>query len=411
MDANEPDRGPTVNDFTTVPIVSSTPDTDVLDPEWWRHDPQDAYRALLAYDGIWQDERSGFWLAARHADVLEAERNPQVFSSRAHYRVVPSEEEETMISHDDPQHLQQRRMVNRRFTPRAVRSHADHYTAMVEELVDAGIAEATATGSVEVVDAWAAQLPCRVTAELIGFGADMWREVKSWSERQMRIDRRYEDAVVMDDLMASIQEWAVVMQEVLPQRFTDPADDLFSDWLGAGMDPHTMVQETGLVIAGGAETTRTVIAHGLRTFVDHPDQWEAMAADPELVPLAVEEMIRYVTPLNNMFRRTTAATELGGHAVPADARVALMYPAANRDPRVFDAPDTFDIRRDPNPHLAFGHGTHFCLGANLARIELRLLFERLSQRITNLRVVSEPDIEPNIFARAVRSFDLTFDLR
>jgi len=201
------------------------------------------------------------------------------------------------------------------------------------------------------------------------------------------------------------------MQDLLPQRATQPADDLFTDWLEAGMDPRTMVQETGLLIAGGAETTRTVIARGLRTFVDHPEQWEYLAEDPGRIPLAVEELIRWVTPLNNMFRRATVDTELAGTAIAAGDRVTLLYPAANRDPRVFDDPYTFDVTRDPNPHLAFGHGTHFCLGANLARIELRLLFEQLTQRVTDLRVVTEPDIEPNIFARAVRRFDLSFERR
>jgi cytochrome P450 family 142 subfamily A polypeptide 1 len=165
------------------------------------------------------------------------------------------------------------------------------------------------------------------------------------------------------------------------------------------------------MIAGGAETTRTVIAHGLHTFVGHPDAWEALAADSSLIPTAVEELIRWVTPLNNMFRRVVADTELSGTTLRAGDRVALIYPAANRDPRVFEEPDRFDISRDPNPHLAFGHGAHFCLGANLARIELRLLLEELVPRITNLQVGGEPDIEPNIFARAVRSFDLSFDLR
>ncbi len=149
---------------------------------------------------------------------------------------------------------------------------------MITDLVDAAIDANAPHGSVEIVDALAAQLPCRVTAELLGFGADMWREVKSWSERQMRIDRRYVEPEVLADLEASIREWAAVMAEVLPRRAVEPADDLFSDWLAAGLDPNTMVQETGLLIAGGAETTRTVIAHGLRTFVDHPDQWERLAS-------------------------------------------------------------------------------------------------------------------------------------
>ena len=343
----------------------TTPVTDILDPTWWQSDPQEVFAQLRRYPGLWRDSRSGFWLVARHADVLAVERNPTVFASRhdgaGAYRVVPSVDEATMISHDDPQHLSQRRLVNRRFTPAAVRGHAQHYTDLVGQLVDEALREHAERGSVEVIDALAAQLPCRVTAELIGFGADRWREVKSWSERQMRIDRRYEEPDVLDDLTASIHEWAAVMSEVLPERFANPADDLFSDWLAGGMDPAVMVQETGLLIAGGAETTRTVIAHGLRTFVDHPADWEYLARDPRRVEAAVEELIRWVTPLNNMFRIATTDTELAGTQMRAGDRIALVYPAANRDPAVFSDADRFDVRRDPNPHLSFGHGTHFCL--------------------------------------------------
>lgn len=385
--------------------------TSLLDPAWWQADPQDSYRSLRALPGLHRDEDSGIWCIARHADVMAVERDPAIFSSEAHYRLEPSPGEATMIAQDDPGHLAQRRIINRRFTPRATREHAEHYQQLVASLVDQAIQGRDLDGSVEVVDAWAAQLPCRVTAELIGFGQERWREVKSWSERQMRIDRRYVEPELLEDLHASIQEWAEVMQQVLPERAASPQDDLFSDWLGAGMDGMTMVQETGLMIAGGAETTRTVIAHGLRILADHPEAWEAMASDPAVVVTAVEEMIRWVTPLNNMFRRVTADTELSGTTLTAGDRVALIYPAANRDGEAFVDPDRFDVHRDPNPHVAFGHGTHFCLGANLARIELRLLFEELTRRITNLRVVSEPDIEPNIFARAVRKFDLAFDLR
>jgi cytochrome P450 family 142 subfamily A polypeptide 1 len=136
-----------------------------------------------------------------------------------------------------------------------------------------------------------------------------------------------------------------------------------------------------------------------------------MATSTEAIPPAVEEIIRWVTPHNNMFRTATRDAEIGGTPVHAGDRVMLAYPSANRDELVFDDPYTFDITRSPNPHVAFGFGTHFCLGASLARLELRTLFTHLTRRITNLRVLEEPDIEPNIFVGAVRSFRLGFDRR
>jgi cytochrome P450 family 142 subfamily A polypeptide 1 len=177
------------------------------------------------------------------------------------------------------------------------------------------------------------------------------------------------------------------------------------------MSEAMLINETGLFISGGAETTRTVISRGLAVFAEHPEQWEAMAADRSLVPGAVEELIRWVTPLNNFFRTATRADHIGAQPVAEGDRVIILYPSANRDEAVFTDPDTFDIRRDPNPHVAFGRGTHFCLGANLARLELQVLFERLSARVTDLRVTSPPDIEPNIFVSAVRHLELAFTPR
>jgi cytochrome P450 family 142 subfamily A polypeptide 1 len=169
--------------------------------------------------------------------------------------------------------------------------------------------------------------------------------------------------------------------------------------------------EVGLLVAGGAETTRTLICHGLRTFCDHPDQWELLHDEPARIPAAVEELLRWVSPLNNMFRTAVRATDVNGQPVAEGERVALLYPAANRDPRAFTEPHRFDVTREPSMHLAFGNGTHFCLVANLARLEVRLLLEELTARITRLRPVGEPDVEPNVFARAVRRLDLGFDLR
>jgi cholest-4-en-3-one 26-monooxygenase len=211
-------------------------------------------------------------------------------------------------------------------------------------------------------------------------------------------------------------EFATALGAVARERAACPADDLISTWLTARIDgeplpPEAIVHEVGLFIAGGAETTRTAISHGLRAFVDHPDQWEAMAGDPSLVTGAVEEVLRWVTPLNNMFRRAVADATIRDHPIGRGDRIVLLYPSANRDEAVFDEPFRFDIRRSPNPHVAFGFGTHLCIGTHVARTTLAAVFGELSRRITNLRVVAEPDVESNIFARAVRSFRLGFDVR
>ena len=209
----------------------------------------------------------------------------------------------------------------------------------------------------------------------------------------------------------AIQEFAQVLDTTAEERRGCPANDLITTWVQNDFDQMQLIHETGLFISGGAETTRTAISRGIRVLADHPEFWEAAAEDPSLVPGMVEEILRWVTPLNNFFRNTAHDTEIGDQPIAAGDRICFVYPSANRDERVFDDPFTFDIRRSPNRHVAFGYGTHFCLGVNLARTELRLLFGALTQRLKNLRVVTEPDIEDNVFAGAVRTFRVAFDER
>ena len=381
---------------------------NLLDPAWWvALDRVHEFFTWARREAPVYRDANGVWVVTRHADLIDVERRSEVFSSRGSYRANIAMEESNMIALDDPEHLRQRRLVSRRFTPRAVHEHGAFLRSRIDELI-AAVAD---RGELEVVHDLAAQLPSRLTAALLGFPEERWADITSWSERLMRTDAITFDNDAAMGMMTAIMEFNPVLQEVAAERGRCPADDLVSVWAGAGLDPLTMMHETGLFIAGGAETTRTAIARGLAVLAEHPDQWEAAATEPSLVPGLVEEVIRWVTPLNNMFRRVLRDDRIGDQPVRAGDRVMLAYPSANRDEVVFDEPFRFDIRRDPNPHVAFGQGTHFCVGANLARLELRLLFGALTERWTNLRVVTPPDIEPNVFAGAVRRFDLAFDMR
>jgi cholest-4-en-3-one 26-monooxygenase len=388
--------------------ATDAPAVDLLEPDWWCDlERVHGFFSWARREAPVYRDANGCHVVTRHADVVDVERRSHVFSSRGSYRVNIAMDESNMIALDDPEHIAQRRLVSRRFTPRAVQDGAARIAACIDDLLDA-VADA---GRLEVVRDLAAPLPSRLTAELLGFPEERWEDVRSWSERLMRTDAVTFDNDAATGMMSAIMEFNPVLQNTAADRRACPADDLISVWAEAGMDPMTMMHETGLFIAGGAETTRTVIARGLAILAAHPDQWEAAAADPDLVPGLVEEVIRWVTPLNNMFRRVVADDRIGEQPVRAGDRVMLAYPSANRDEAVFDDPFRFDIRRAPNPHLAFGQGTHFCLGANLARLELRLLFGALTRRWTALRVITPPDIEPNVFAGAVRRFDLAFELR
>ena len=387
---------------------------DLLDPRFYqdRVRMHEAFAWMRANEPVYRDERNGLWGITRHADLRDVERRSTVFASGQGYRAIWNPDEINMIAQDDPRHRQQRLLVQGDLTGAAVAQRKDEIEGLVAQLLD----EALPKGQMELIDEFSGRLPAILTCRLLGYPESMWREVKSWSERLMRIDMRERDGAIFTDFIDANMEFVQALMPLAQEKAACPAHDFISTWVHAKIDgeplpPAAIVHEVGLFISGGAETTRTAISHGLRAFVDHPDQWEAMAAEPSLVPGAVEEVLRWVTPLNNMFRRAVADDHVGGQDIRRGDRIILLYPSGNRDESVFDDPFTFDIRRNPNPQIAFGFGTHMCVGTNVARTTLAAVFTQLSQRITDLRVVSEPDIEPNIFAPAVRSFDVGFRVR
>jgi cytochrome P450 family 142 subfamily A polypeptide 1 len=408
----DPAGGPTISAIAATIASTTRPAVDLLDPDFYAGDQHAAYTWMRAHEPVYRDEANGLWAVTRNADVREVEGRSDVFVSGQGYRSYPSPGETNMIAQDDPRHAEQRRLIARRFTPKAVRAHEPWLRSTIDELIDAVIDD----GRMDVIDAIAAQLPGRLTAAMLGWPEDRWPDIKAWSERLMRLDQAIRDPAVAEAAMNTIMQFGGDLGTMIRERQGCPADDLVSVWANAEIDGEpldylSIMHETGLMISGGAETTRTVIARSLRTFCDHPEQWELLAAEPERIPVAVEEMIRWVTPLNNFFRTAASATTIADTAIATGDRIMLSYPSANRDEAVFDEPFRFDVTRNPNPHVAFGFGTHFCLGASLARTELALLFEQLTQRLTNLQVVTEPVTEPNIFVCAVESFDLAFDRR
>lgn len=305
-------------------------------------------------------------------------------------------------------------LVQGNFTKKSVEQRQAEMEELVAEVLDAALADGAEV--MEVIDAVSGQVPARMTARLLGYPESRWQDVKSWSERLMRTDMRERDGAVFRDFIDANNEFVTALREVAADKVANPGDDLISTWLHASIDgeplpPEAIAHEVGLFISGGAETTRTAISHGLRAFVDHPDQWEAMATDPGLVPGAVEEVLRWVTPLNNMFRRVGADDRIGDQPVERGDRIVLLYPAANRDEDVFADSHSFDIARTPNQHVAFGFGTHLCIGTHVARATLASVFGQMSRRLTGLNAVTEPEVERNIFARAVVSFELGFTQR
>ncbi|MFN8051842.1 MAG: cytochrome P450 [Acidimicrobiales bacterium] len=391
----------------------SLPQIDLLNGYWYAADPTPTYRWMRHHAPVYRDDINGLWGISRYRDIVEIEKQPSRYSNRNSFRPMPTDthDDQSMISFDDPRHQTQRRLVARRFTPRAVANHHDEIAEVVAGLVD----EALAAGSVDAVEALAAPLPAMMIAKYLGFGIDRWREVKHWSTETIPLGGgiRYQN----DTGIAAAFEFAVACTELIAEKRANPTDDMVSVWChteidGVPMSDDSIIAECLLLVDGGAETTRTVIASTLWDLVQHPDQLARLRENPAMIgESAVEEFIRWVTPVLNMARLVTEDHELAGQQLHAGDQLILMYSSANRDETVFDAPDTYDVGRTHNNHVAFGFGSHFCLGSSLARLEIRLFFEEFLRRVEHFEITpgTAPNRIPGAFVRGVENLHL--DLR
>ena len=392
----------------------STRTIDLLDGDFYVSDPYPTYAWMRENAPAYWDETNELWGIARYDDVVFVEKHKDLFVSsdqeKGGYRPnIPADR--ALIGLDDPIHTKRRNLVSRRFTPRAAGQWEDHVREVVTALLDDMVA---AGGEVEIVETLAAPLPAMMIGKLLGFGEDRWRELKHWSETTIALGGgpRY----FTEEGVTAAMEFAQASAELYEEKRGCPVDDVMSVWTRAEIDgqPLTLeevIPDCLLLLDGCAETTRTVIARTILNLIANPDQW-ALLRDGADSTIATEEFIRYVTPVNNMCRVATRDVELGGETIRAGQQVVLMYPSANRDPAHFAEPERFDLTRHPNPHLAFGFGTHFCLGASLARLEIRVFFEELRTRVTGMRLApgTAPVDMPNAFVYGLTSARVAFDL-
>jgi cholest-4-en-3-one 26-monooxygenase len=385
---------------------SSGAPVNLLDPLLYAGDPHPAYQWLRDEAPAYWDPVNEIWGVSRHHDVLAIERDPGRYSSARGSRPL-IEMSASMINRDDPRHKQQRKLVSGGFSPRAVGRHEDRVRALAVELITA----AQEKGTVEVVSDLAAPLPAMVIAELLGFDRAHWRKCQEWSERTMTsAGFRNDDPRQPAGSPEAIGEFVAAFAELIQARRADPRDDLVSAWIhgridGESLDTAEIIQEGLLLLDGGAETTRSVIGQTVWNLARFPDQREILLAGMSLLAgTAVEEFIRYATPILNMRRTVTVDHDLHGQRLQAGDQVLLMYGAANSDEREFDEPQRFDVTRRRGSHVAFGFGTHFCLGANLARLELRIMFEELLRRLPGFGLVAghEPEFAPGYFTRTLK---------
>jgi cytochrome P450 family 142 subfamily A polypeptide 1 len=383
----------------------------VLDPQFYV-DPWEDYRWLRDEAPAYWDPVQRLWAISRHDDVFSVERNPGRYSSFSGSRPhMDQRADQSMINMDDPEHQEQRGLVFRQFTRRAMRDHEDHVRAVVTEILDA----VTPLGECEAIEAIASRLPAIMIGDLLGYPRELWERIRFWSEQTMMLGGQTSPDgpphVTHPGIPPVMVDFMQVTTELIKARRAEPRDDLISLWANTpGWDTKHVLDETILLVDGGAETTRTVIGSMIRELALQPDQRRILLERPEVLTDAVEEFIRWVTPVLNMRRTVTEDHELHGQRLAAGDEVLLLYAAANRDPRVFSRPDELDVTRPPSRHIAFGNGTHVCLGAHLARLEIRVAFEELLRRMPDweLSDPGEPRIIPATFARAYDRIRITF---
>ena len=381
-------------------------DIDLVAGEFWGRDPHEEMAWMRANAPVYWDGR--VWGVTRYADLRAVAKDPATFSNAGGIR-PDSGPIPMMIDMDDPAHLKRRKLVNKGFTPRRVREQEAAVRRACDQIIDTVCEQ----GSCDLVTDVAAWLPMIMIGDALGVAPSDRAQLLAWSDALLSaLTGNPDDLETAADAFTGYTTFAL---ETIADRRANPRDDLMSVLVhaevdGDRLDDDEVLHESLLILIGGDETTRHVISGGMYQLLTHPDQRDRLAADPDLMPGAVEEMLRWVSPIKNMARTATRDVRIGSQTVAEGDKLLLLYPSANRDEDVFADPFAFAVDRTPNDHVAFGFGTHFCLGASLARLELTCMVDHLLRRLPDLTVTQddEPAARPANFVSGYEHLPVTF---
>jgi cytochrome P450 len=369
-------------------------------------DPYPFYATLRATNPVFrlpvgEPKSPGVWLLTRHADVHAVLRDGRFSVDRRRARIVRDNMDRlpigiaigeegglrTMLVMDPPDHTRVRGLVSKAFTPRRVAA----LRPRIEEIVDELLGEVGARGTMDVIADFAAPLPAIVIAELLGVPAEDHRKFKRWSSEMVASVGAGNPLAMREQFEKAFNRLLEYLRGVIAERRRAPADDLISGMIEAqeerdALSDVELVATSNLLLIAGHETTTNLIGNGTLALLRHPDELARLRADRSLLPAAIEELLRYDSPVQATVRVAMQDVEIGGHKIPAEALVITGIGAANRDPSVFAEPDRLDLGRADNHHLSFGLGVHFCLGASLARLEAELAFGALLERFPRLEL-------------------------
>ena len=380
---------------------------DLMEPATHAGEPWQMYDWIRDNEPLYWDSHNAVWCVSRYDDVVKVAKDPDTFtSSEGNVPGLPPDP--SFINIDGPVHVARRKLVRNRFAPKAIAKLEDHIRASVIELLD----EAGEDGHTEFLEDVAARLPMRVIADMCGIPREMHDQCRAWLD--VFCGGGNGPKFVTDEVNENFFGFAAYHFQLVEERKAEPKDDLLSMWVNATVDGQPLEEEALLfehtmMIVGGSETTRNAISGGLYQLLMNPEAMAHLRTHPEDIPNAAEEMLRWVSPFIRMSRTATKDVEWYGKTIKEGEEIMMLYPAANRDPSKYAHPNTFDIHRSfKNSVLSFGYGKHFCLGARLARVEMRILFEELLKRWDNIALDGEPVWAESSFIRGIVQLPLTF---
>jgi cholest-4-en-3-one 26-monooxygenase len=374
-------------------------------PIWWNEQPPD--------QGGFGD--GGYWVVTKHRDVRDVSLRSDVFSS-ATKSIVPRYREDlaagqieagrtSMIMMDDPEHSRLRKIVSRAFTPRAVERLRDDLAARARHITTQAMGEQSG----DFVRQVACELPLQAIAGLLGVPLEDYAKLFDWTNNMIGSD---DPEFADNDALTSAGELMWYAMQLAARKTEEPGDDIVSKLIQGDADGHRLSEaEFGMFVVtlavAGNETTRNSITQGMMAFTDHPDQWELFKE--QRPKTAADEIIRWATPITAFQRTALADTELGGVRIERGQRVVLFYRSANFDEEVFDDPHSFDILRDPNPHVGFGGtGAHYCIGANLARMTIDLMFNAIADQMPDLSPAGDPERLRSSFINGIKHWQVDY---
>lgn len=399
-------------------------DVDLTNPDIFQQGtPHEMFSVLRREAPVfWHEEKDGpgFWAITKYDDLKWVSRSPQLFSSARQGTLMQDPPpadlpyiQEIMLNMDPPRHRTYRALVSKAFTPRMVQDLQPSIRAMVDHIID----QVVERGACDFVEEVAAKLPLEVICEMMGVPHEDRQRIYEIGNKLIGFDDPdlFEGGQSVNDLGAqeAFAEMFVYASKLRAIALETPSDNLATALVNAEIDGEKLSESDFnffflLLLVAGNETTRTVTTNGMWALIDHPDQYAALQDDPTLLHGAIEEILRFAPAVHNFRRQSMAPAEIRGQKIEPDQKLILWYPSANRDEDVFSAPDTFNIRRSPNEHVAFGFGEHYCLGANLARLELNEIFRGIITRMRDVELAAPPRRLRSTFINGVKEMRVRF---